>query len=97
MGEDGTYLLYHIIADTQSTASTASHNALNAIMSLNFKENGWDISHLHALFDSLVATLIAAGEEPMTSMQLLYLMNAYRTNGSFIESPPALHEGEFYT
>ena len=35
MGEDGTYLLYHIIADTQSTASTASRNALNAIMTIN--------------------------------------------------------------
>ena len=37
MGEDGTCLLCHIIADTQSTASTASCNALNAIMT---KENG---------------------------------------------------------
>ena len=53
MGEDGTFLLYHIIADTQSTASTASRNALNAIMSINFKDNGWDISRLHLSFDSL--------------------------------------------
>ena len=82
MGEDGTLLLYHIIADTQSTASTASRNVLNAIMSINFKDNGWDISRLHTSFDSLVATLKAAGEAPTTSSQLLYyLMNAYRTNG----------------
>ena len=80
MGEDGTYLLYHIIADTQSTASTASRNALNAIVTINFKENGWDISRLHTSFDSFVATLVVAGEEPTNSMQLLYLMNAYRAN-----------------
>ena len=62
-------------------ASTASPNALNLIITLNFKEQGWDVGWLHTAFDALVATLTAAQEAPNSQSQLLYLINTYHTNG----------------
>ena len=63
-------------------ASTTSCNALNSILTLNFKECGWDVAWLHTTFDALlVATLTAAQEAPNSQSQLLYLMNAYCTKG----------------
>ena len=73
-------LLYHIICDMQSTASTASRNSLNLIIPLNFKEQGWDVGWLHTTFDALVATLKASQEALNSQSQLLYLVNSCRTN-----------------
>ena len=82
MEEDGPKFLYYMITKTHVTMVLSTCDLLEDINTLDFKKHRYDVLKLHAAFDSLVAQLTANKAEPSELNQMMYLLQAYKTNSS---------------
>ena len=82
MEEDGPKFLYYMITKTHVTMVLSTRDLLEDINTLDFKKHQYDVLKLHAAFNSLVAQLMVNKAEPLELNQMMYLLQAYKTNSS---------------
>ena len=82
MEGDGPKFLYYMITKTHVTTVLSMRDLSEDINTLDFKKHRYEVHKLHAAFDSLVAQLTVNKAEPSELNQMMYLLQAYKTNSS---------------